>query len=51
MFFRSGDSGGPDNLLSGDYRFLSLKMFWSLVLGHGLMATKFVFFINIFTKI
>ncbi len=32
-----------DNLLSDDYRFLSLKMFWSLVLGYSLMAKKLIF--------
>jgi hypothetical protein len=37
-----------DNPLSGDYRFLSLKMFWSLVLGYCLMAKKFAFLINSF---
>jgi len=38
----------PDNPLSGDYRFLSLKMFWSLVLGYSLMAKKFIFLQNSF---
>jgi len=40
-----------DNPLSGDYTFLSLKMFWSLVIGYSLMAKKFIFFINILKEI